>query len=325
MESSAWIEVRIIQKRLEAEDVVSMVLASKHGASLPHFEAGAHIDLEVAPGIIRQYSLCTNPEGPASYEIAVLREPASRGGSQAVHDALQVGQIVRISAPRNHFPLTNSASRSLLFAGGIGITPILCMAEHLQDTGAPYAMHYCGRTAGRLAYADRLARGGVSANVQVHLDDGPAAQHLDLPAILANPDPAAHLYVCGPGGFINAVLDAARQAGWSEDQLHREFFAAPADWPVSEGEDTAFTVVLSSSGLRIAVSADKSIVEALDEQGIFIPTSCSEGICGTCVINVIEGTPDHRDFVLSSDQRARNDRLTTCCSRAKSSTLVLDL
>jgi len=319
------IDVVVVSRNKEAQDICSYELARVDGQPLPAFSAGAHIDVHLPDGLVRQYSLCNHPEERHRYLIGVLNDPASRGGSRSMHEQVHEGTRLTISEPRNLFPLAHEARRSLLFAGGIGITPILCMAEHLQDTGAPYAMHYCGRTAGRLAYADRLARGGVSANVQVHLDDGPAAQHLDLPAILANPDPAAHLYVCGPGGFINAVLDAARQAGWSEDQLHREFFAAPADWPVSEGEDTAFTVVLSSSGLRIAVSADKSIVEALDEQGIFIPTSCSEGICGTCVINVIEGTPDHRDFVLSSDQRARNDRLTTCCSRAKSSTLVLDL
>lgn len=324
MSATAWIGVRIIQKRLEAEGVVSLILASVDGAPLPAFEAGAHIDLEAAPGMVRQYSLLPSPEGPATYELAVLREPASRGGSAAIHDALQVGQQVRISAPRNHFPLASTEGRALLFAGGIGITPILCMAETLAARGADFAFHYCARSPERMALRDRIARSPVAPRTQLHFD-GPAAQQLALPAVLASPGASDHLYVCGPGGFINAVLDAARAAGWQDSQLHREFFAAPTDGAAAEGENAAFTVVLARSGQSFTVPADRSIVEVLDEEGIFVPTSCSEGICGTCVLGVLEGTPDHRDFLFSEEERARGDKLTACCSRAKSEKLVLDL
>ncbi len=324
MSASAWINVRIIQKRLEAEGVVSLILQGIDGAALPAFEAGAHVDIETAPGTVRQYSLLPNPEGPSTYEIAVLREPASRGGSSAIHDSLQVGQVIRISEPRNHFPLEPAATRSLLFAGGIGITPILCMAEALAAKGADFAMHYCARSADRMALRERILNGAAAAHSHLHCDDGPASQQLDLAAVLAGPTEGTHLYVCGPGGFINAVLDAARTAGWNEAQLHREFFAAPTD-AAAEGDNQPFTVVLARSGQTLAVPADKTIVEVLDAEGVFVPTSCSEGICGTCVVAVLEGIPDHRDFVLTEDERARNDRLTTCCSRAKTDTLVLDL
>lgn len=325
MESNAWIEVLIRQKRLEAEGIVSLILASTDGAELPLFEAGAHIDLEIAPGVVRQYSLCNSPEGPTTYEIAVLREPVSRGGSQAVHDRLQVGQRVRISTPRNHFRLDTGASHSVLLAGGIGITPILCMAQRLQGAGASYELHYCARSAERMAYRERISDGPCRAQASLHLDDGPTDQQLDLPALLPRPAPDTRLYVCGPGGFINAVLDTARAQGWSEGQLHREFFAAPAAEGDDASDSTPFTVVLASSGMEVPVPADVTIVEALEEAGVFIPRSCSEGICGTCVVHVLDGTPDHRDFVLTPDEHARNDRLTTCCSRAKTPRLVLDL
>lgn len=325
MAANAWIDVQIIQKRLEADDIVSLILRASEGASLPRFEAGAHVDLEIAPGLVRQYSLCNGPADSMTYEIAVLRDPQSRGGSTAIHDVFQVGQTVRISEPRNHFPLEPAATRALLFAGGIGITPILCMAERLQRSGAAYDLHYCARTKSKMAYRDRITASPVASNSVLHYDDGPADQQLDLAGVLANPASGTHIYVCGPGGFINAVLDNARDQGWAETQLHREFFSAPTDQAQPADNDESFTVVLGSSGLTIEIPSDKSIVEALNDQGVVIPVSCSEGICGTCVVHVLEGIPDHRDYVLSDEEHIRNDRLTACCSRAKSATLVLDL
>lgn len=325
MATNAWMDVQIVQKRLEADDIVSLLLRAVDGDRLPLFEAGAHIDLEIAPDLIRQYSLCNRPDDDRTYEIAVLREPASRGGSAAIHDRLQVGQTVRISAPRNHFPLDHATTHSLLFAGGIGITPILCMAERLHGAGASYEMHYCARSAAKMAYRDAIAASPVAARSVLHLDDGPAGQQIDLARILADPAAGAHVYVCGPAGFINAVLECARAQGWAEEQLHREFFAAPTDRPAPEGADESFTVTLASTGLSVEIPAGRTIVDILGEQGVFIPTSCSEGICGTCVVHVLEGVPDHRDYLLSDEEHARGDRLTTCCSRSKTPRLVLDL
>jgi vanillate O-demethylase ferredoxin subunit len=313
--------VRIVQKRLEAEDIVSLLL---HGEDLPPFKAGAHIEVQLPGALTRQYSLCSGPDDPHVYEIAVLREPTSRGGSKAVHDVLQVGQFIEISTPRNLFPLDATASRTLLLAGGIGVTPILSMANECARENRAFEMHYCARTPAKMAFADRLKRSPIAPHCHLHFDDGPRKQQIDLARVLANPRVGHHLYVCGPSGFINATLDTAAASGWADAQLHREFFSAPAS-EHDEGDDKAFTVALARSGLQTEVPPGVSIVKALEDIGVFVPTSCAEGICGMCVVPVLEGIPEHRDFILSADERARNDRLTACCSRAKTPMLVLDL
>jgi vanillate O-demethylase ferredoxin subunit len=321
--NSGTLSVRIVQKRLEAEDVVSLRLRGMDGP-LPPFEPGAHVDLEIAPNVLRQYSLCGLDSDANEYEIAVLREPNSRGGSKGVHDALQVGQVIQISPPRNHFPLEDASGRILLFAGGIGVTPIMAMAEWLAAKGRPFEMHYCARSQDRMAYRERVLASADTANVHVHFDVGPAEQQVDIRAVLGPCGPGDHVYVCGPGGFIEAALCAGRELGWPDEQLHREFFAAPAG-NSDQGENSVFTVAIGSSGLRFEVPVDRSIAEVLEENGIFVPTSCAEGICGTCVVNVLEGQPDHRDFLFSEAEHAANDKMTTCCSRSKSKILVLDL
>lgn len=322
--SSDTIRARIVQKRLEAEDIVSLRLRGID-STLPAFEPGAHIDLHLPGGLIRQYSLCGHDPLTNEYEIAVLREPASRGGSAAVHDIIQVSQEAIISAPRNHFPLdSTSGGRILLFAGGIGVTPIMAMAETLGATGRAFELHYCGRTASRMAYLTRIAAGLPAGSALIHTDDGAESQKLDLARAIGRCSTQDRLYVCGPAGFIEAVLSTARDHGWPEEQLHREFFAAP-DQEAAFGENRPFTVEIGSSGLKFLVPADRTIAEVLSENGVFIPTSCAEGICGTCVVNVLEGEIDHRDFLFSDTEKAVNSKLTTCCSRAKSDRLVLDL
>ena len=323
MSESASISVQIIQKRLEAEDVVSLWLRRTDGSALPPITAGAHIEIETAPNVLRQYSLCGTLEDGRIYEIAVLKEPASRGGSKAVHEQLQVGQIVKISAPRNHFPRVPTEGRSLLLAGGIGVTPIMAMAEDCAAHGAAFEMHYCGRTLRKMAYVQRLTTGAAKDHVHIHVDDGAPAQQLQLAQLLATRGAADHLYVCGPAGFIDAVLKAAANAGWPEDHVHREFFAAPVS--EAEGDNKPFKLVLGNMGLTFTVPADKSIAQVLEDNGVFVPTSCSEGICGTCIVGVLEGDVDHRDFLMSDAEHAANSKLTTCCSRAKSDVLVLDL
>ncbi len=274
---------------------------------------------------MRQYSLCGLDIAANEYEIAVLREPASRGGSVGVHEVLQVGQEISISAPRNEFPLDRESSgRILLFAGGIGITPIMAMAEALGHAGPDFELHYCGRALERMAYRARLSSGAIADRVTVHLDEGPAEQRLNLATTLGPWASGDRLYVCGPSGFIEAVLGAAGQLGWPTAQLNREFFKAP-ERHGDVDENLPFTVEIGSSGLKFLIPADRSIAEVLSENGVFIPTSCAEGICGTCVVNLIGGEPDHRDFLLSDADKAANSKLTTCCSRAKSDVLVLDL
>lgn len=318
------IAVRVVQKRLEAEDIVSLRLERSMEERLPAYTPGAHIDVEIGGKTVRQYSLCGQDRSGAYYEIAVLREPASRGGSAGLHDAVQVGQWVRISEPRNHFPLQEQEGFALLFAGGIGVTPIMVMAEALADRGQPFALHYCARAADRMAYRQRLSRLEGKGAVHFHLDDGPANQQIDIEAVLRAAPEGAAIYVCGPSGFITAILAGAERLGWNPALLHKEFFAAPA----GEGEqksDQPFMVRLARSGRDLSVNAGQSLAQALEQAGVIVPISCSEGICGTCVISVLDGQPDHRDFVLSEAEHAANDRMTPCCSRALSECLVLDL
>jgi len=314
--------VTISGRRVEAQGIVSLTLADPSGAPLPDFEAGAHIDLEVKPGLIRQYSLCRPAKSDGLYQIAVLKDPASRGGSEAVH-TLAEGDVVRISEPRNAFPLAEDALLSVFFAGGIGVTPLLCMAEHLHAKGGAFALHYCARAADQAAFIDHLRDGPFADRVYPHFDDGPAEQRLNLTTVLADLDRSAHLYVCGPPGFMAWVIETAEAAGWPTPQVHREYFKADA--AASAPGDGAFMVKLASSGQVIEVAADQSLVSALQAAGVDIPVSCEAGVCGTCLIGVLEGEPDHRDLYLTSAEKAAGDQILPCCSRAKSAALVLAL
>jgi len=243
-----WLEVEIAVKEREAEGVVRLELTDRRGMELPEFTAGAHIDVEVTPSLTRQYSLCNSPLERHRYVIGVLREQLSRGGSQAVHDSLQVGHTVRIRAPQNHFALDPAASRYILFAGGIGVTPILAMAEHLSGSAKPFELHYCARTRARAAFVRRMALSSFAARVHLHFDDGPPEQRLEIKDVLGGTTDDAHLYVCGPPSFIEYVLQSARARGWPEARLHREFFATSTTNAVSA--DGSFEVQLRTGCLR---------------------------------------------------------------------------
>jgi vanillate O-demethylase ferredoxin subunit len=316
------LRVRVARKTIEAQDICSFELVRVDGGPLPAFSAGSHIDVHVPGGPVRQYSLCNDPAESHRYLIGVLKDPATRGGSQAMHDRVHEGDELDISAPKNHFALPHDAGHHLLLAGGIGVTPILCMAERLSTTGASFAMHYCTRSKERTAFFNRIAAAPFATRVTHHFDDGPAAQKLDIGALMATPQPGTHVYVCGPKGFMDAVLGAARAAGWPEAQLHYEFFTAA---PVTHAGDGCFEVQLASSGRVIPVAADQTVVQALAAAGVAVMTSCEQGVCGTCLTRVLEGEPDHRDLYLSPEEQAANDQFTPCCSRARSARLVLDL
>lgn len=319
---SELLSVRVVRKLTEALDVCLLELASEDGAPLPEFAPGAHVDVHLGDRLCRQYSLCTTHGMPRSYQIAVLREPRSRGGSQAVHDRIGVGDVLRIGRPRNLFPLSENDQPALLFAGGIGITPILCMAEFLAARNRRFALHYCGRTAERMAFRDRLLASGFSDRVHIHTDDGPADQRLDLAALLDATPRATHLYVCGPSGFIDAVVAEANQRGWDPGCVHVERFAADT---AGQDSDTEFEVRLASTGQQFTVGADETVVEALARHGVTLETSCEQGICGTCLTQVVDGIPDHRDCYLSDREKSLNDQFLPCCSRAKSRLLVLKI
>jgi vanillate O-demethylase ferredoxin subunit len=320
--AAGGLRVRVAARRVEAVDICSFELVSADGTPLPAFSAGSHVDVAVGEGITRQYSLCNDPAEAHHYQIAVLRDPATRGGSAAMHDRVQVGDVLAISAPKNHFPLAHEARKSLLVAGGIGITPILCMADRLALTGADFELHYCTRSRERTAFHDRIRASRFASRVQFHFDDGPPEQRFDIAARLATPEPGTHLYVCGPRGFMDAVLGTARARGWPESQVHYEFFAAEV---APSATDDSFEVQLASSGRVVVVPKDRTVVQALAAAGVEVQTSCEQGVCGTCITRVLEGVPDHKDSYFTPEEHAKNDQFTPCCSRAKTKRLVLDL
>ncbi len=318
---SSSLTVRVARKQAETADICSFELVDVEGRELPAFSAGSHIDVYLPNGVTRQYSLCNNPAERTRYRIAVLREPATRGGSAAMHDMVQQGGLLQISIPRNLFPLNENARRHILLAGGIGVTPLLCMAQRLSAIESEFDLHYCTRSADRAAFRSELAQAIYAKRVHFHADDGQAEQRLDMAAV-CTPEEGTHLYVCGPGGFMGAVLDAARERGWPEDRLHYEFFAGQAT--TSDG-DSPFVVKIASTGQLVDVPADVSVVQALAGAGIDLPVACEQGICGTCLTRVLAGQPDHRDLFLSSDEQDNEGQFTPCCSRSKTPMLVLDL
>lgn len=322
MSAHRTIPVCVATRRVEALDIVSLDLVPVNETALPTFSAGAHIDVHLPGGLVRQYSLCNPPGDAGYYRIAVLRDAHSRGGSQAVHEQLQEGCTLTISEPRNHFPLKDQAPFHLLLAGGIGITPLWAMAQELSRAGQPFQLHYCTRSRERTPFTDALAASPFAQQVHHHLDDGPATQKLDIAATLRHAPEGTHLYVCGPQGFIEAMLEAGRSAGWPEDRLHREYFGAA---PVAHATDGTFELELASDGRVIPVQANQTALAALLAAGIDIPMSCEQGVCGTCLTGVCAGTPDHRDQYLTDEERAANDQFLPCCSRALSPRLVLAL
>jgi len=322
MSTAQTLQVRVARKATEALDIVTLELVATDGSPLPPFGAGAHIDVQLPGGITRQYSLCNDPKETHRYLIGVLRDPASRGGSQAVHDTVREGDVLQISTPKNHFPLAHDAKKSLLLGGGIGITPILCMAERLANASAAFEMHYATRSPERTAFRERIASSGFADKVAFHFDNGAAGQKLDLAKLLVKPEAGTHLYVCGPKGFMDAVLNTARTQGWPEEQLHYEFFGAAVE---KSDSDAAFEIKLASSGRVVMVPKDKTVTQALAEAGVEIMMSCEQGVCGTCLTRVLEGVPDHKDSYLTPEEQAANDQFLPCCSRSKTPQLVLDL
>ena len=283
----AWLTVRVARKQVEADNIVSFELVPADGGELPAFSAGSHIDVEVQPGLVRQYSLCNPSAERHRYLIAVLREPKSRGGSVAMLDRVAEGQQIRISEPRNHFQLVADARRVKLFAGGIGVTPILCMAERLANSEIPFSFHYANRSRGRTAFLQRIQSSAFASQVTFHFDDEAGGKMLDLQAAIGAVEEGTHLYVCGPAAFIKSVLETAERAGWPSSHLHREYFVSSEPEAVTTGG--TFSVRIASTGKTLTVPAGRAVIDVLSENGIDVPTSCQQGVCGTCVTRVLEG------------------------------------
>lgn len=302
----------------ESDTVTSVVLEHPDGARLPDWDPGAHLEIELANGLIRHYSLCGRLEDTSAWTIGVALDPRGRGGSRFIHERLVVGDRVRLRQLRNHFPF-EPAVHQVFIAGGIGITPILPMVQRCVDEQRSFSLHYCGQTVDTMAFVSELpTRDDV--HVVVTGPDG----YLDVEGVLRDLPQGAEIYCCGPEGLIGAVQRRAEAQGVP---MHFERFSAPhveLD-DTRTGVDEEFEVVLSSSGARFSVPAGQSILETLEFGGVAVDFSCREGTCGTCETAVLHGLPDHRDLILSDDERANGDTMMICVSRSYSPSLTLDL
>lgn len=308
--------VRVAAIRELAENVRAFELAAADGRKLAPFTPGAHIDVQVPAGPVRQYSLCGASQDAARYLIAVKREVPGRGGSASLHDDVEEGSILAISGPRNNFPLAEAARQSVFIAGGIGITPITAMVRALAARGEEWELHYCARSARHAAFAGEL-RALCPARVQTYFSETPI---LDTADLLHDQPEGAHLYCCGPEGLMRSV--AAASAHWRAGSVHFEWFAVPEQDAAST---TSFVVELARSKMVLEVPEDRSLLEVLRENGVAVASSCEEGVCGTCETAVLAGAVDHRDRLLSPAEREASRTMMVCVSRARSERLVLDL
>ncbi len=310
--------VVVAERTLEADDIVALDLRGEDGGTLPAFEAGAHVDVEVTPGIVRQYSLCGDPARSDTYRLGVLLEGTSRGGSRGIHE-LRVGDRVRIGAPRNQFPLVEDAAHTILIGGGIGITPLIAMAHRLDALDRSFVLDCHAKTEARAPFRHELAKSKYSDRVFFHYDANREARRLSLESVLRPARAGTHVYTCGPTGFMEMVGEAAREVGYPAAQIHIEHFSA------QQQAGGAFKVTLAQSGVTYDIHAGQSIAQVLKAAGLDVEVSCEQGMCGTCLVEVLEGTPDHRDIYQTDEEKAANTHMTICCSRAVGDSLVLDL
>ncbi|MDR6775568.1 MULTISPECIES: PDR/VanB family oxidoreductase [Azospirillum] len=302
-----------------ADDIVAFELVSPDGAELPPFTAGAHLSVRVPNGAIRRYSLCNDPAERDRYVIAVKRDAQGRGGSISLIDDTRVGDRLTVSAPRNDFPLDEDAAHHIFIAGGIGITPILSMIRRLRAIGGSFSLYYCTRTPEMTAFRAELSIPELADQVVLHHDGGDPACALDLWPVLETRPRGAHLYCCGPRPLMQAVRDMTGH--WPPSAVHFEDFGTTTT--VDAAEDRPFTVRLAHGGDTVEVPAGVSILEALRGRGLNLPSSCESGSCGSCLTGLVDGDVDHRDLVLTPEERKRH--IIICVSRAKSGTLTLDL
>jgi ferredoxin-NADP reductase len=305
----------IRQLRWEADGVISVELVAVDGAPLPAWEPGAHIDITLPNRVMRQYSLCSDPNRLDTYRIAVVRERASRGGSEYIHSFLRIGQRVNISAPRNHFRLLGYPEYNFV-AGGIGITPILAMVRYAERAGVPWRLFYTGKSLGQMSFVDELQEFGD----RVRLIPRDTSPRLSLPEVLASSSSGSAIYSCGPQSMVDELVLMSETS--TEVEIRTERFTPSA---AKDYVNSSHTLTLARSDLTISVPVEKTFLAALSDAGIKVPTSCANGICGTCEVRVLSGIPEHRDDVLTGADRKRTDCMYVCVSRAKTESVILDL
>jgi len=313
------IDAVLTQIRLAARGINLYTFERTDGGQLPAAEPGAHIGLHLPNGLNRQYSLVVSDASPTSYTVGVKKDEASRGASRWIHEHLRVGAVVPLDLPRNNFALDEATGgKSILIAGGIGITPLYCMMHRLAALGQEHELHYSSRTRDQAAFLRELS---VNPAAYLYFSDEMAGERMPIDRIIAQAPAGTHFYCCGPSSMLEAFEAACAVAGCPAETIHVEYFT-PRYETATEG---GFDVELKRSGLKLAVPAGKSILQVLLDAGIDVPHSCDMGICGTCETRVLEGTPDHRDSLLSDTERAESKTMMICCSGAKSAKLVLDL
>ncbi len=314
--------LRVRSVTFEAEGIHSYELVDPAGGMLPPFDAGAHIDVRIPGGLSRRYSLCGAPGSCSHYRIAVLKAPNSRGGSKAMHERVRTGDLIEVSPPHNFFPLSPDARRSVLLAGGIGITPMLAMLDQLRADGRDYVLHYCTTSPERTAFSQLLADEVKQGRVHIHHDQGDPRNGLDIVGLLKQPIDGDHVYFCGPGGFMKAVQSAV--AHWPKDSVHFEYFAAePAPPVVAAPSEAPLEVVLARSNRTISIAASQTILSALRQAGVPCESSCESGVCGACMLGYSMGKPAHTDYLLTDEQH--ETQVLICCATVAEGPLVLDI
>jgi ferredoxin-NADP reductase/nitrite reductase/ring-hydroxylating ferredoxin subunit len=312
------IRVRVERKWAAGEDIVALRLTPLEGA-LPAASPGAHVDVHLPNGLIRQYSLVNAPADLEAYVIGVKREPGSKGGSTTLHDVIREGDLLAVSPPHDNFPLARRADEHILIAGGIGITPLLAMAKALKASGHPYRLHVFARSEAHVPFANDLDALGTAVERYIGLE--PEATQDRLRLLLGKRQGDAHVYICGPAPMLHAAREIAEASGWPDGAVHFEFFANDQ----ARNDNSTFEVALARSAITVTIPPGRTITDVLRENGVSIPTSCEQGACGTCLTTVLEGEPDHQDVYLSKAERASNTCMTPCISRSKSPRLILDL
>lgn len=312
-------DVVVKNRHVEGGNIAVMEFESATSAALPKVEAGAHIDVYLPNGMVRQYSLCQNPNDEGKFRLGILRDPESRGGSISAFDEIKDGMQIQVSEPKNLFPLLK-AKHSVLIGGGIGITPLITMAYQLAYEGESFELHYCGASPEKCAFVDEIKNGELAQYTTFHFKSEGASHRAFFESAIKDIDSESHIYTCGPVGFMDWVINLATTHDFPEQQIHKEYFQVETD---TSGD--SFEVVAERSGKIIMVEAGETILQALAKEGIDIEMSCEQGVCGTCMCDVIEGEPDHRDVYFTDEEKASNEQILVCCSRSKTPRLVLDI
>lgn len=312
-------DVVVKNRHVEGGNIAVMEFESATSATLPKVEAGAHIDVHLPNGMVRQYSLCQNPNDEGKFRLGILRDPESRGGSISAFNEIKDGMQIQVSEPKNLFPLLK-AKHSVLIGGGIGITPLITMAYQLAHEGESFELHYCGASPEKCAFVDEIKNGELAQYTTFHFKSEGASHRAFFESAIKDIDLESHIYTCGPVGFMDWVINLATTHDFPEQQIHKEYFQVETD---TSGD--SFEVVAERSGKIIMVEAGETILQALAKEGIDIEMSCEQGVCGTCMCDVIEGEPDHRDVYFTDEEKASNEQILVCCSRSKTPRLVLDI